>query len=66
MKYTNKNTIKYKYIYDSNLLHEECKKLYLKPHKLLITHEVSYLMNYENTKLVMVVIIMIKIYTKRY
>ena len=42
MKYINK------YTFDSNLLHEECKKLYKKPHKLLITHEVLYILNNGN------------------
>ena len=42
MKYINK------YSFDSNLLHEECKKLYSKPHKLLITHEVLYTINNHN------------------
>lgn len=31
-----------KYTYESCLLHEECKSLYKKSHKLLITNEVLY------------------------
>ena len=40
-----------KYKFDSCLLHEECKSLYKKPHKLLITNEVLYkLFKDENNK----------------